>query len=408
MKRILFAVLLGTPLWGQVQTVGNVTMPAARTTINNNFTWLNTNKQGSLPSGSASQFLRGSDQAFVAIDTSLVGESGNLYFTQARARAAVSAASPISYDSTTGIFSCPTCGSGSGSLAFTSTLITAQTTVTIPYASGGTYGHHSYATAALVMACWDNSSPRVWTACSATVDSSTYAVVVSFASPFTGYVIINGEVGPQGATGATGAPGSGDFSSNTSTSVDSEIVVFSSTTGKIGKRATGSGVVRVASGVMSAAELSGDATTSGSNAVVLAAKFKTRESCFDLGSDNAASDLVDADIGPQGRIFRIPVAATVTEVGVSANAGTPNVILQVSHAGTPADLTSSALVTASSGGIACSKTTAVTGEDGATTCSATLQNTSVAAGDWIQTKTGSGFASSGAKRLSVCLTYTVN
>ncbi len=59
----------------------------------------------------------------------------------------------------------------------------------------------------------------------------------------------------------------GDFSSNTSSSVDSEFVLFSGTGGKTGKRATGTGLARSASGVYSAAELSGDCTTSGSNAV---------------------------------------------------------------------------------------------------------------------------------------------
>lgn len=70
-------------------------------------------------------------------------------------------------------------------------------------------------------------------------------------------------------TGAAGS-GTGDFSSNTSSSVDSEIMLFSGTGGKTGKRATGTGLARVASGVYSAAELSGDATTSGSNVVTVA------------------------------------------------------------------------------------------------------------------------------------------
>lgn len=71
-----------------------------------------------------------------------------------------------------------------------------------------------------------------------------------------------------GTLTATGS-GTGDFSSNTSTSVDSEFVLFSSTTGKLGKRATGSGLARASSGVASFAELSGDVTTSGSNAVTV-------------------------------------------------------------------------------------------------------------------------------------------
>ena len=44
--------------------------------------------------------------------------------------------------------------------------------------------------------------------------------------------------------------GAGDFSSNTATSVDSELVVFSGTGGKTGKRATGTGLATLTSGVL--------------------------------------------------------------------------------------------------------------------------------------------------------------
>jgi hypothetical protein len=50
-------------------------------------------------------------------------------------------------------------------------------------------------------------------------------------------------------TGSGGGGGSGDFSSNTSTSVDGEFVLFSGGAGKTGKRASGSGIVKSASGV---------------------------------------------------------------------------------------------------------------------------------------------------------------
>jgi hypothetical protein len=54
------------------------------------------------------------------------------------------------------------------------------------------------------------------------------------------------------STAAAGGAGSGDFSSNTSSSVDGEIVLFSGTAGKTGKRATGTGPAKVTSGVLSA------------------------------------------------------------------------------------------------------------------------------------------------------------
>src|SRR6266404_2596288 len=50
----------------------------------------------------------------------------------------------------------------------------------------------------------------------------------------------------------SGGAGSGDFSTNTSTSVVNEIVLFSNTGGKQGKRSTGTGVALLTSGVLSA------------------------------------------------------------------------------------------------------------------------------------------------------------
>lgn len=50
-----------------------------------------------------------------------------------------------------------------------------------------------------------------------------------------------------------GEPGAGDFSTNTATSVDDEMILFSGTTGKIGKRSTLTGIVKAASGVASVA-----------------------------------------------------------------------------------------------------------------------------------------------------------
>lgn len=51
----------------------------------------------------------------------------------------------------------------------------------------------------------------------------------------------------------TGGPGGGDFSTSVSTSVANEIVLFDGTTGKLGKRSTGTGVAHLTSGVLSAA-----------------------------------------------------------------------------------------------------------------------------------------------------------
>lgn len=60
--------------------------------------------------------------------------------------------------------------------------------------------------------------------------------------------------------------GSGDTSTNTATSVVGEIALFADTTGKVLKRATGSGLAKITSGVLSAAAAGTDyvAATSGS------------------------------------------------------------------------------------------------------------------------------------------------
>ena len=49
--------------------------------------------------------------------------------------------------------------------------------------------------------------------------------------------------------------GGGDFSSNTSSSVDGEVVLFSGTGGKTGKRATGTGIAQLTGGVLSAGSI---------------------------------------------------------------------------------------------------------------------------------------------------------
>ena len=163
---------------------------------------------------------------------------------------------------------------------------------------------------------------------------------------------------------------------------------------------------------VSGGAFTGDVTNTGL-ATQVTAKLRTHSGCFDFGADNASADLADADIGPQGRIFMIPVAATIIEATVAANAGTPKMpIIQKNHAGTATDVTSAALATAASGAVACAATGSVcldsTSKDGTVSIVTAGSANVLAAGDWIQTKTGSGFASSGAKRISICLTWTAN
>jgi len=154
---------------------------------------------------------------------------------------------------------------------------------------------------------------------------------------------------------------------------------------------------------------SGVATTIAANAVTSAkmAAVNTRRVCdIAIGDTSAASALTNAQLGPQSRVCYIPAAATIIEMDVAADAGTPNIIVGRNAAGTVTNIVSAALATAASGGIACSNTGGTTGLDGVTTCSATLQNTSLSAGYYLGLV--SGTAGGTAKWMNVHVVYTIN
>jgi hypothetical protein len=133
-----------------------------------------------------------------------------------------------------------------------------------------------------------------------------------------------------------------------------------------------------------------------------------------FGAENASSALADGDIAPQKEQCQVPYAATVSEIDVTADAGTPNVVVGIRHCTaspcasnfTITNLVSGALATAAAGAPACSKTGATTGFDTFTTCSATLQNTGILPGDYIETV--SATAGGTAKRFSVMVHFSVN
>ena len=118
---------------------------------------------------------------------------------------------------------------------------------------------------------------------------------------------------------------------------------------------------------------------------------------------STGSALTNAQLGPETRQCYIPFAATIVEMVVSADAGTPNIIIGRNHAGAIANIVSGALATAASGGIACSNTGGTLGLDNATTCTNTLQNTSLARGDYLQEV--SGAAGGAAKAMAVHVIY---
>jgi hypothetical protein len=99
----------GTAYWAQLPTMSSVwgsiggTM-AAQTDLAAALAA----REPSITAGTTAQFWRG-DKSWRTLDTAAVPENGNLYFTPAHAIAAVSGTSPISLNSGTGAFSCPTC-----------------------------------------------------------------------------------------------------------------------------------------------------------------------------------------------------------------------------------------------------------------------------------------------------------
>jgi hypothetical protein len=156
------------------------------------------------------------------------------------------------------------------------------------------------------------------------------------------------------------------------------------------------------SGAVAFSELSGTATTSQVPAVSL------RHVCaMVVGTDNG-SVLADADLGPQNHMCFFPRASTVQEIVVIADGGTPNVIVRKTAVDgtTHTALLSSALATAASGAVACAKTSAVAGINATTTCSATLQNNTIAVGQYLGL--ASGTAGGVAKRMSVFAYYTID
>jgi hypothetical protein len=235
------------------------------------------------------------------------------------------------------------------------------------------------------------------------------------------------------ADDATASGGTGDFSSNTSTSIDGEVVLMSGTGGKTGKRSTlTAAVVKSASGVLSAATpgtdyvapggdagtpsaivltnatgfpalnqnttgtagglsgtaLTGDVTNSG-NTLTLAAKHKTRQLYIPWNAiDNTAFDATNDD---QVLVWKNGIGSgiTITKVACRTSAGTVSIQLARDD-GSAASILSSAL--------ACSTTDAST-----TTFSGTEYQ--IADGHYLNLDISSP---SGSKFVGITITYTVD
>ena len=157
----------------------------------------------------------------------------------------------------------------------------------------------------------------------------------------------------------------------------------------------------VTSSTIATADIAANAVTSAKMAVV-----NTRRVCDIAVGDTTASAITTSHPGPQTRTCFIPAASTIVEMDVAADAGTPNVIVGNNAAGSVTNIVSGALATASAGAIACSNTGGTTGIDGATTCTNTLQNTTLNAGSYLELV--SGTAGGTAKLMTIHVIYTIN
>lgn len=84
-------------------------------------------------------------------------------------------------------------------------------------------------------------------------NSATGGISFNTLTQGSGITITNG----NGTITIASVSGGGDFSTNTATSVVNEIVLFADTTGKLGKRSTGTGIATLTSGVLSATATNG-------------------------------------------------------------------------------------------------------------------------------------------------------
>jgi len=146
-----------------------------------------------------------------------------------------------------------------------------------------------------------------------------------------------------------------------------------------------------------------------------AAGVQKRSCDISVGDASSSSVVTNAQLGPQKHSCKIPAAATVLEVDIEADGGSPSVIVGrrrctswsggTCSAETVGNLVSSA-VAASAGFLGCSNTGGTAGVDGGTTCAGTLENTGLIGGDWIELV--SGTAGGTARLVTIHVIYSVN
>ena len=147
------------------------------------------------------------------------------------------------------------------------------------------------------------------------IDGSPTATNVNKIKFTNGSVTDNGD---GSVTVTTGSGGGGDVSSDTATSVDSEIALFSGTGGKTIKRATGTGIAKVTSGVLGTASAGTDYVAP--NASITGAT-KTKITYDAKGLVTAGADATTADIADSSN-KRYVTDAQLTVIGNTSGTNT--------------------------------------------------------------------------------------
>jgi hypothetical protein len=199
---------------------------------------------------------------------------------------------------------------------------------------------------------------------------------------------------------ATSSPLGGGTITGTGTLTCSTCVVASS---------PGAGVAHFAGStqtVTSSAVVGSDMTNNTVTSTQLAV-VNTRRTCMMTVGDGA-NTVASGDYAPfkVNRCY-IPYAATIVEVLLQSDAGTPSVQLQKRHgASTVTDLLSGALAAAGTTKTCAMSATSQTCIDGTTSSgSITVSTTSLAAGDYIEVKSGTA---STETNMTIAVTFTVN